>query len=59
MFYIRGGGFPDGALIAWSFKRKYLWQELLVIVYTEGCIFPNNCILHRVSPLHAGLPPAC
>lgn len=40
------------ALIAWSFKRKYLLQELLVIVYTKQCIFPNNCIVHRVSSLY-------
>jgi len=30
------------ALIAWSLKRKYLWQELLVIVYTEQCIFSKQ-----------------
>ena len=47
------------ALITWSFKRKYLWQELLVIVHTEQCVVPNNCILRTVSSLYAGSPPAC
>lgn len=37
------------ALIARSCKRKYLWQELLVIVCTEQRVFPNNCGLRRVS----------
>lgn len=47
------------AFIAWSLKRKYLWQELLVIVCTEQCSFPDNCILHRLSSHYAGLPRAC
>lgn len=46
-----GADFLMEALIAWSFKRKYLWQELLLIVYTERLFGKIRCILHRVSSL--------
>lgn len=44
------------ALIAWSFKRKYLWQELLVIVCTKQRVFPKSCVY--AGSLYAGSPPA-